>query len=278
MIENIYDLLALFICENEDNESNSYLLESWCSKVIEENSFNFSNGLIGTGWLLGFLIQNDYLDGDADIVLEDFDDLFYCYFMTNQNSNHSIDFLLDLVRYFYIRITADNYSSNKYRQWAIRDCCFIILKKILQYAEKDYEIENIDIRVDIIAKFSCFIKLELYIALLEKSFFSMMEDTLQFIKDIGKDKIKICSLLKLRFCIMQYGNRSWYNESKEIYDFDTIECCYDIRTKLWATALTCIENHISRYPLEEESFSDMESSQTLFDIISSSYYFKWNKK
>lgn len=69
--------------ENFANE----LVDDICTNLTSQMPADFENGLEGIGWGMEYLIQNGFLEADADEVLEEFDKQIFRKFLENTPAN-----------------------------------------------------------------------------------------------------------------------------------------------------------------------------------------------
>lgn len=98
---------------------------------------NFDSGLLGIGWGIEHLIQNKFVNGDSDIVLEEIDDKIFK--VVNEWDRDSFELNDGLTGYLFYLI---NRLSNKSNQQSM---AFLINKELLIHAiNKLYELVTAD--------------------------------------------------------------------------------------------------------------------------------------
>lgn len=96
---------AKFTNEKDYEESADELVDS----VLNESNLaclgtDYANGIIGIGAAIEYLVQNEIMEGDTDIVLEELDELINCKLEKNVNDNYALSFLWDCLKYYNFRI------------------------------------------------------------------------------------------------------------------------------------------------------------------------------
>lgn len=104
----------------------NYLLEH----VYESSSLSFNKGLMGIGWTLEFLTQNQYIPNSNDNLLNEIDDIIYKWVNFYQLNSFSIqDGYLGALLYFCYRLKGDRIMI-PYRELALKECTIRILGKL----------------------------------------------------------------------------------------------------------------------------------------------------
>jgi len=72
-------LLYNLASENEEIDPSSLVLDV-INEINYDLSFDFDNGIVGIGWGLEYLFQNDYIEGDIERILKEFDKYLLAFF------------------------------------------------------------------------------------------------------------------------------------------------------------------------------------------------------
>lgn len=131
-------LLAFLLSEKDERYKEkafthlNYLLEH----VYESSSLSFNEGLIGIGWTLEFLTQNQYISNSYDDLLHEIDDIIYKWVNFHQLDSFSLNNgYIGALLYFCYRLKGDRISTS-YRKLALKECTVRILGKLCVEAKK----------------------------------------------------------------------------------------------------------------------------------------------
>ncbi|MDR2276190.1 MAG: hypothetical protein LBF27_35125 [Sphingobacterium sp.] len=112
------------------NENLSVIFENLDN--IQE--VNFSQGLVGLGFGIESLTQDNFLAIDSDVVLEDFDNLFYAsYLFGNKNDLSLQSGAAGKLLYLTYRNRNQNKNTHRYKSLIHQECLYIIIKQILDF-------------------------------------------------------------------------------------------------------------------------------------------------
>lgn len=110
----------------------NYLLKH----VYESTSLSFNEGLMGIGWALEFLTQNQYISSSCDGLLHEIDDIIYKWVNFHQLDSFSLNNgYIGVLLYFCYRLKGDRILSPN-RELALKDCTVRILGKLYAEAKK----------------------------------------------------------------------------------------------------------------------------------------------
>ena len=110
----------------------NYLLEH----VYESTSLSFNEGLMGIGWTLEFLTQNQYISNSCDSLLHEIDDIIYKWVNFHQLDSFSLNNgYIGTLLYFCYRLRGDRILSPN-RELALKECTVRILGKLYAEAKK----------------------------------------------------------------------------------------------------------------------------------------------
>ena len=131
-------LLAFLLSEKDERYKEkafthlNYLLEH----VYESSSLSFNEGLIGIGWTLEFLTQNQYIPKLCDSLLHEIDDIIYKWVNFHQLDSFSLNNgHIGALLYFCYRLKGDRIST-PYKELALKESTVRILGKLYVEAKK----------------------------------------------------------------------------------------------------------------------------------------------
>lgn len=125
-------LLAFLLSEKDEayKKKASIHLDYLLQHVYESSSLSFSEGLLGIGWTLEFLTQNQYISTSYDNLLSDIDDIIYKWVNFHGVNTVSIDNgYLGCLLYLCYRLKGRRIST-PYRELSLKECTIRILGKI----------------------------------------------------------------------------------------------------------------------------------------------------
>jgi len=126
------------------------LLNHIAENIDVIKSFGFSDGLLGIGWGVEWLAQNDYLKLDTNTVLSEVDDEIYRLVLFRKSEELSLaNGTLARILYFYKRITHLNKSGNFYRDAVLAECIILcideLFENVMNYDGTDLENVSFDV-------------------------------------------------------------------------------------------------------------------------------------
>lgn len=87
-------------------------LEKVMKNINEYTGNDFNNNIWGIGWGIEYLIQNGYVEGDADVILEDIDNIALSQINENTLPNVGLNAgIIGIGRYLLARITSEKTSE-----------------------------------------------------------------------------------------------------------------------------------------------------------------------
>ncbi|RQO74313.1 hypothetical protein DBR43_02645 [Pedobacter sp. KBW06] len=99
--------------------------------LVEEYSFN--DGLIGIGWAIEFLAQNNFIEVNTDDFLEDLDDELYKLIMYSKAPSIDLNTgTLGRMLYLYKRLTAQNPERNFYKEICNKECMVLLIDELYE--------------------------------------------------------------------------------------------------------------------------------------------------
>ena len=126
----------------------NYLLDH----VYESTSLSFNEGLMGIGWTLEFLTQNQYISNSCDNLLHEIDDIIYKWVNFHQWDSFSLNNgYIGTLLYFCYRLKGDRILLPN-RELALKECTITILGKLYAESKKQTdkkEPDNYNIAQDI---------------------------------------------------------------------------------------------------------------------------------
>lgn len=99
--------------------------------IFDVENLSFSDGLVGVGWFIEWIAQNNFVDINSDDVLEDVDDVIYK--LATFHRNDSLDLnagKTGLFLYLYQRLKAENPHKYPYRTLAMKECTLLLMNEI----------------------------------------------------------------------------------------------------------------------------------------------------
>ncbi|QPH38945.1 lanthionine synthetase LanC family protein [Pedobacter endophyticus] len=99
--------------------------------IANVECYSFSEGLLGIGWAIEWLNQNNFIKLDTDDFLEDLDDEIYKLIMYSKA--RSIDLntgTVGRILYLYKRVTAQNPNRNFYRDICNKECLVLLIDEL----------------------------------------------------------------------------------------------------------------------------------------------------
>ncbi len=214
-----YQLLSQFFVSS-NKETNEMLLDSFVEEAMIIDNYSFSDGLLGAGWLISYLIKHKILVFDVDEILYDVDDLIYKLTIKAViNSETTIEELLQLISYYQQRLLNKSKTYNIYRHFALIECLKLLVDKTLSTLSENSLILAPLAKSRVLLKFSylvttCFNEKEI-----EVPFYNHMEDLIFFYQKMKpddfnpEDEITLCYL---QLISKQYANPYWVNCVTEI--------------------------------------------------------------
>lgn len=214
----IYTILSSFINERRDALD---LLELFIDNALQNNDYNFSSGLIGAGWLLSYLHQQEIIQDDIDELLYDFDDNFYkiaIKIIVEEKS--SLAELLNIINYYQQRIQNKSNSYNYHRRFPLFETIKLLSEKLVSKLTSE--------ELSIHDKIICLLKLS-YLSRtcvnekeIEKVYYEYTEKFISQYKLLktltAEDEFNISILL---LASIQFEHPVWINELRNIHnEFD----------------------------------------------------------
>ncbi|WET69767.1 hypothetical protein [Sphingobacterium sp.] len=212
-------LLSQFLVSS-NKETNEMLLDSFVEEAMLIDNYSFSDGLLGAGWLISYLIKHKILVCDVDEILYDVDDLIYKLTIKAViNSETTIEELLQLISYYQQRLLNKSKTYNIYRHFALIECLKLLVDKTLSTLSENSLILAPLEKSRVLLKFSYLVKTCFNEKEIEIPFYNHMEDLIFFYKKMKPDDFKAedeITLCYLQLTSKQYENPYWVNCVMEI--------------------------------------------------------------
>ncbi|QNL49830.1 hypothetical protein H8S90_24540 [Olivibacter sp. SDN3] len=187
-------------------------LHNWISNVVDGGNTSFQDGILGVGWLLGYLIEHNYIEADADEILGDIDDAIYKLCIREiVASQIDVNELLCFVGYYQQRISY-NSDEHIYRRFIHMECMKLLLEKLNQYLRKSVKMQkkNLVLSTNILMKYSRLVRSSCVSeGLVEEPFYNTIENLIKFYEQEKDKKVYSTSIAKLYFSVKQYHHPHW---------------------------------------------------------------------
>lgn len=134
-------LLSFLLSEKDEKykERASTNLDYLLEHVYESSSLSFNEGLMGIGWTLEYLIQNQYMSNSSDKLLYEIDDIIYRWVTFHLLDSFSINNgYIGVLLYFCYRLKGDRVLLPN-RELALKECTVRILGKLYVEAKEQTE-------------------------------------------------------------------------------------------------------------------------------------------
>jgi len=214
--QNMLDILHGYL-STDPAFSDGTLLDEWVSEVVETGDHGFENGLLGLGWLICYLLQKNYIQGDVDEILTDVDDTIYKLAIKEVlESEYHVNTLLYFVTYYQQRLQYRT-KTHFYRSFTHFECLKLLLEKLnlfmLREPLKDNEI--IGQKIDVILKYTFLLKAHIDEKLVEEALYTTIEELNLF---FGHTTPTLDQITKFHLAILQYKNPHWEKKTKALLD------------------------------------------------------------
>ena len=215
--QETFDILNYFICF-KSTEQNISFLDDWAAEIIKSENYGFKNGLLGLGWLIGYLIQEEYILEDADEILADIDDILYKLTIREVlKSNIMSSNLLYYVTYYQQRLQFKS-KVHFYRRFTHAECLKLLLDR-LNKSLLDCVLVNravISEKMNILLKYSYLMKDSINENLVEESFYKSVEHLIFFFEKGDCLELYSEEIAKLYIVVCQYRNLHWEEKMKKL--------------------------------------------------------------
>lgn len=215
-----YDILYTYHITKSGNVPED-LLDNWASKVTKGRDFSFKTGLLGLAWLIAYLIQEKIIEGDADEVLEDVDDVLYKLAIKEiVQPVPQVPQLLDYITYYQQRLKYTS-KAHFYRRFTHFECMKLMLEKLNEFlldAESSFSPDSISQYINVVLKHSYLCKASITESLIEKAFYPTVEKLINYFLEQKTELICPEELAKLHICVKQYDHPHWNKQIEDIYN------------------------------------------------------------
>ncbi|GHE31809.1 hypothetical protein [Sphingobacterium griseoflavum] len=214
-----FDMLYLFLLSDKENR-NKAAIDNWAKEVVERERYDFEFGIIGLGWLIGYLIDINYMEGNADEILEHIDDLVYKFTIrevTQQDDN--IDSLLYHITYYQHRLSSKS-SIQSYRSFTHLECTKLLLGKLNHFLLNDRRLspEGVSTQLKVILKYTYLVKVCLSESLVEEALYFAIERLITFFEQQQNLDAYLIDLAKLYIAVRQYENPYWESKIRQVFN------------------------------------------------------------
>lgn len=225
-VNNTYELLRHYITTSQSRECKQELIDRWSSEVVSREDFSFDTGLLGLGWLVGYLIQEKHIEGDANEVLEDIDDTVYKLTIKEVLSGDlDIERLLQFVTYYQQRLCYHSQVSF-YRRFTHFECMKLLIDKLNKFLLETPACSEVTVRqkTTILLKYSFLIRTCVSEGLVEVAFYQAIEELIQLFGNDPDISTLQPELVKLLLCVQQYEHPYWEHSIGKIGNFNYEDC------------------------------------------------------
>lgn len=217
--QSTLDMLYLYH-SSASEEEKIQKLDAWISTVIASNDYGFDRGLLGLGWLISYLIQEELMEGDADEILEDVEDVLYKLTIKEiVHPEYRVSELLYFATYYQQRLEYKS-KAHFYRRFTLFESLKLIIEKLNKFlmSEEDTAAPSrIKDQVDIVLKYSYLSKKIIGEKLIEEAFYPAVESLIDFFEDQKCLDGYTEEFAKLYLCVKQYEHPHWEEKIQSIY-------------------------------------------------------------
>ena len=133
-------LCLIFYLKSTISEQDMYtqkargLLDEVVDNIMKVDNYNFSDGLLGIGWGIEWLVQNEFIQLNTDEFLEDLDDEVYRLIMYSKAESVDLNIgTLGRILYLYKRLMSNNPSCNFYRNICNKEILVLLIDELYEY-------------------------------------------------------------------------------------------------------------------------------------------------
>lgn len=214
--KDTYGILYAYVFGKADEG----LLEDWVSGIVQGERYDFASGLLGAGWLICYLTEEGYIEGDADEILEDIDDNLYK--MTIQEVlRPEIDnrALLHYLTYYQQRLLYKS-KAHFYRRFTHFECIKLLLERMNTCLSMNDSamVKKPAMLIDILLKYTFLIKIGITEKLVEEALYRMTERLISSLEEDGEVQHHEDDLAKFYIAVKQYGHIHWENRLHALLD------------------------------------------------------------
>jgi len=122
-----YFILSKYTKDQAFADKGFDMFDAVTENIAHINEINFSNGLAGIGWVIEWLVQNNFFEANTDEILEDVDNAIYKALMFAPDNNLSLgNGTLGKLLYFFKRMQSINANVNRFKT-ITHETCLIVL-------------------------------------------------------------------------------------------------------------------------------------------------------
>ena len=126
---NIYNLYYIFF--DSSLKRSEEILEEYIYFAIEKGDYTFETGLLGAGWFISFLVNQDLITLDVDEVLFDLDDnLYKIAIKLIVTDKIAINELLSFIAYYKERIKNSINNHNFFRSFGNHEIMKMLIHRL----------------------------------------------------------------------------------------------------------------------------------------------------
>jgi len=109
------------------------LLNEIVDNIIKVDNYNFSDGLLGIGWGIEWLAQNEFIELNTDEFLEDLDDEVYRLIMYSKAETIDLDSgTLGRILYLYKRLVSHNPNGNFHKTICNKEVLVLLIDELYE--------------------------------------------------------------------------------------------------------------------------------------------------
>lgn len=219
----VFDMLSMYYSLQDKDMSISLfdeILEDWISSVVESEDLGLSKGLVGVGWFISFLHYKRHMKGNADEYLYDIDDLVYKLSLSAASEPSSDpEILLQYLTFYTQRLSCTGRNVDPYRFVLIFRIMDVIIERLNDILESDTNNATINVKVDILLKFSNILSLGIIRnKSIHKCFNNEIENAVKFLEKLSNPNRQLENISKLYLSCLQFkGAYSWKMRLQHLY-------------------------------------------------------------
>lgn len=265
-----FDIFSSYVLA-EKADFSSDLLDGWADQVIESESYGFEGGVLGLGWLIAFLIDEQFITGDSDEILEDIDDTVYKLAIKEiLEKEIRVDKVLDFITYYQQRLINKTPTAHFYRRFVHFECIKLLLGKLNAFLlERAVLNTTISDKVEILVKYSFLTKTCVNESLVEEAFYTAIENVLEFFEEAENLNVYTVDIVKLFLCVQQYDNPHWVGRLTKLCNRrgKTEHVNYISEIDCWSTLAHNFNGDKVTLPFELDYWEKAEGKKLLFTLF-----------
>lgn len=249
-MSNTFEIFHTYLTSANNDSDKQQLLDEWSERVLVRGDYSFEYGLLGLGWLIGFLIDNGHIEGDADEILEDIDDNVYKLTIKEVlDKNLNVEALLGYVTYYQQRLAYKS-SDHFYRRFTHFECIKLILEKLNKFLLEIPAISKdiVQQKISVLLKYSYLLKTCVSESLVEEAFYHAIEELIETLEQSKNSDSYQKEIAMLHICVQQYEHPCWESQVRELADFsDSVEE-WGLLARHYNTEKTELQELQEKYP------------------------------